>query len=130
MGDSSSVLVDEDEAQHRCSRTQSLEIAFQEALRNTDSIVRDEDSRRLRLRIVMLENENNDLHEQLALGDDRIDLLEQECEDTRLRLDQALEDAARRESEGRLLTRDLNNVKVCQLSCSSLRRVLIICRLN
>lgn len=89
-----------------------METDLQEALRNTNSIVRDEDSRLLRLRILMLEHENDDLNEQLALGDDRIDNLEQDCEDLRWQLEQAQEDATRRETEGRLLKREINNVKV------------------
>ena len=87
-------------------------MAFQEALRNTDFIVRDEDSRRLRLRIVMLENENVDLYEQVASRDDRVDLLEQECEVMRSQLDQAQEVISRRENEERAQAREFNNLKV------------------
>jgi hypothetical protein len=64
--------------QQHLSKAQCLEIAYQETLRSTDMIIKDEGARRLRLQILMLENENDDLHEQLALGDDRIDVLEQE----------------------------------------------------
>lgn len=103
---------------------------LQEALRNTDSVVRDEDSRLLRLRILMLEHENDDLQEQLALGDDRMDNLEQDCDDLRLRLEQAQEDATRRENEGRLLNRELNNVKVFLLTSKLLCVRLTIPRLN
>jgi hypothetical protein len=87
-------------------------MAYQETLRNTDIIIKDEGARRLRLRILMLENENDDLHEQLALGDDRIDVLEQESEELRGQLQQALEDVSRQETETRTQARDLQNLKV------------------
>jgi hypothetical protein len=89
-------------------------MAYQESLRNADLIVKDEGARRLRLRVLMLENENDDLHEQLALGDDRIELLEQEGDELRSYLESAQEDASRFENELRVQTRELNNVKVSQ----------------
>lgn len=87
-------------------------MAYQEALLKTDLIVKDESARRLRLRILLLENENDELHEQLALADDRIDALEQEGEDLRIHLEETQEDARRHESELRLQARELNNLKV------------------
>ncbi|TVY58810.1 hypothetical protein LCER1_G000565 [Lachnellula cervina] len=89
----------------------SLEVAYQEALRNTDSIVKDEAARRLRLRILMLENENDDLHEQLALGDDRIDVLEQEGDELREQLERAQDETQRHEADARVQTRELNNLR-------------------
>jgi chromosome segregation ATPase len=81
-------------------------------LRNVELIIKDEGARRLRLRILMLENENDDLHEQLALGDDRIDVLEQENQEIRSQLDRAQEDVLRQENELRTQSRELNNLKV------------------
>ena len=98
--------------QQHLSKAQCLEMAYQETLRNTDIIIKDEGARRLRLRILMLENENDDLYEQLALGDDRIDALEQEREELRGQLQQALEDVSRQETEIRTQTRELQNLKV------------------
>lgn len=91
-------------------------MAYQEALRNTDSIVKDEAARRLRLRILMLENENDDLHEQLALGDDRIDVLEQEGDELREQLERAQDETQRHEADARVQTRELNNLRVCLTS--------------
>jgi chromosome segregation ATPase len=87
-------------------------MAYRETLRNAELIIKDEGSRRLRLRILMLENENDDLHEQLALGDDRIDVLEQENQEIRSQLDRAQEDVLRQENELRTQSRELNNLKV------------------
>jgi hypothetical protein len=98
--------------QQHLSKAPCLEMAYQETLRNTDIIIKDEGARRLRLRILMLENENDDLHEQLALGDDRIDVLEQESEELRGQLGQAQEDVCRQEAELRTQARELQNVKV------------------
>lgn len=98
--------------QQHLSKAQCLEMAYQETLRNTDLIIKDEGARRLRLRILMLENENDELHEQLALGDDRIDVLEQEDEELRVQLGQAQEDVCRQETELRIQTRELQNLKV------------------
>jgi uncharacterized coiled-coil DUF342 family protein len=87
-------------------------MAHQETLHNVDLIIKDEGARRLRLRILLLENENDDLHEQLAIADDRIDGLEQESDEVRTELENSREDLNRRESELRSQTRELKNLKV------------------
>jgi chromosome segregation ATPase len=97
------------------TKSQGLEMAYQEALWSADLIIKDESARRLRLRILLLENENNELHEQLALADDRIDGLEQEGEDIRAQLEVAQEDSGRHEAELRIQTRELKNLKVMLL---------------
>src|SRR5689334_23121947 len=94
------------------SKTQSLELAYQENLRNTEMIMKDEGARRLRLRILLLENENDELHEQLAVGDDRNDLLEQTTAELRDQLSDTQEDFRRQEAELRVQGRELNNLKV------------------
>ena len=66
----------------------------------------------MRLQILLLEGENDDLHEQLALADDRIDVLEQEGEELRGEFEQAQEDAHHHASELRVQTRELSNLKV------------------
>jgi chromosome segregation ATPase len=96
-------------------KSHCLEMAYQESLQNAELIVKDETSRRLRLRIILLENENDEMHLQLASGEDRIDGLEEENEDLRAQLDHAREDVNRLESELRVQGRDLKNVKVNHL---------------
>lgn len=90
----------------------SLEQAYQESIRNSDLINKDEAARRLRLRILLLEDENDELHEQLAIADDRIDGLEQECSELRKQLDKAEIETRRRETELRARARELSNLKV------------------
>ncbi|KAE9378047.1 hypothetical protein N431DRAFT_329548 [Stipitochalara longipes BDJ] len=109
--DSSISYNDDEHIESHLSKAQCLEMAYQETLRNTDMIIKDEGARRLRLQILMLENENDDLHEQLALGDDRIDVLEQESEELRGLLEQAQEDVCRQETEIRAQTRELQTLK-------------------
>jgi chromosome segregation ATPase len=94
------------------TKSQALELAYRETLLKTDLIVKDEAVRRLRLRILLLEGENDDLHEQLALADDRIDVLEQESEELRAQLEETQENARLQETELRAQTRELNNLKV------------------
>jgi hypothetical protein len=89
-------------------------MAYQETLRDADMIIKDEGARRLRLRIIMLENENDDLHEQLALGDDRIDVLEQESEELRGQLGHA------QEAELRTQAREFQNLKASSILMSAL----------
>jgi len=92
--------------------SQALELQYQEGCIKTELIVKDEAARRLRLRILLLENENDDLHEQLSLADDRIDVLEQEGEELRGQFEEAQEDARTQETELRANTRELHNLKV------------------
>ena len=94
------------------TKSHALELAYQESLLKSDLIIRDEASRRLRLRILLLEGENDDLHEQLSLADDRIDILEQEGEELQEQSEEAQEDARKQESELRARIRELNNLKV------------------
>lgn len=89
-----------------------MELAYQETLRNTDLIIKDEGARRLRLRILMLETENDELHEQLSAGDDRIDVLEQDSEDLSSQLVNAQEQISQQEAQIRTQTRELSNLKV------------------
>ncbi|RAL59355.1 hypothetical protein DID88_006845 [Monilinia fructigena] len=102
---------DDEHIESRLMKSQCLELAYQEALQNTELIVKDEASRRLRLQILLLENENDDMHAQLAAGEDRMDGLEEGNEDLQARLDQAEEDAKKMEAEMRVQTRELKNVK-------------------
>lgn len=59
----------------------------------------------------MLENENDDLHEQLALGDDRIEVLEHDGDELRERLERAQDETERHAADARVQTRELNNLR-------------------
>jgi len=92
-----------------------LEAAYQETLHGTELIVRDEDSRRLRLRILLLEEEMADLNEQLSSDDERINDMEQERDDLKAQLEQGEEEARRIDSNLRMTTRELNGLKVSSI---------------
>ncbi|CAL3971351.1 unnamed protein product [Diplocarpon coronariae] len=109
--DSSVTSNDENNIDSRLPQTQCLQLAYQENLQRTDMIIKDEGARRLRIRILLLENENDELHEQLALGDDRNDLLEQSAEELRRKLSDTQEEIRRQEVELRVQGRELNNMK-------------------
>lgn len=92
-----------------------MEAAYQETLHGTELIVRDEDSRRLRLRILLLEEEMADLNEQLSSDDERINDMEQERDDLKAQLEQGEEEARRIDSNLRMTTRELNGLKVSSI---------------
>lgn len=96
------------------SKTYSLELAYQETVRKSDFIIQDEAARRLRLRILLLEDENDELREQLAIEDDRLDELEQDCAELQRQVEQAETASHRYETELRMKARELNNLKVMQ----------------
>jgi chromosome segregation ATPase len=114
--------------QKRLTQSQCLELAYQDALRSADLIIKDESARRLRLRILLLENENDNLHEQLGLSDDRIDGLEQEGEELRAQLESTQEALHQQQNELWAQTRELSNVKVPALSSCRWLFLLTICR--
>lgn len=89
-----------------------MEALHQETLHGAELIVRDENSRRLRLRILLLEEEVADLNEQLCGDDERITDLEQERDDLKAQLEQNEEEARRIDGNFRLATREVNGLKV------------------
>ncbi|KAH8685936.1 hypothetical protein BGZ60DRAFT_559717 [Tricladium varicosporioides] len=108
----SSVYFEGDESTFvHLSESQRLDMAHNNGLQKFDLIVKDEVARRLKLRILILENENDDLHDQLAVGDDRIDLLEQQEDELRARLEQSREDTQRQEIDLRVQTRELDQLR-------------------
>lgn len=94
------------------SKTQHLERAYEENLRKSELIVKDEAARRLKVRLLALEHDNDDLHEQLAQEEDRIDELEQAGEELRAQLEEAQENSSRFEAEMRTQARIIHNLKV------------------
>ena len=94
----------------------SLELAYEKTLRQTDILCETESARQLRVRILLLEDENDDLHEQLAQSDDRIDELEQSVQDVQDQLEIAGESLQRVQSDLRVKTREVETLKV-SLQC-------------
>ncbi|KAA6413411.1 MAG: hypothetical protein FRX48_03157 [Lasallia pustulata] len=90
---------------------QSLELAYEKSLRQTDIVYGTESARQLRVRIILLEDENDDLHDQLALGDDRIDVLETSVQEVQDQLEIAGESLQRAQSDFRIKTREVETLK-------------------
>lgn len=90
----------------------SLELAYEKSLRQTSILYGVESARQLRVRILSLEDENDDLHEQLALGDDRVDVLEESVQDVQDQLEVAGESLQRVQSDLRVKTREVETLKV------------------
>jgi hypothetical protein len=93
-------------------QSKSLELIYVQCARKNDLLFQEEEARQLRLRILLLEDENDDLHDQLAQEDDRIDTLEKEKEELQERANEALRDLALAQTELRAKGRELDNIKV------------------
>ena len=83
-----------------------------------DSICFKESARQLRLRILLLEDENDDLHYQLAEEDDRVDVLEKSTEELREKVVVLESDAKRTQTSLRLKMREAENMQVSGLEFS------------
>ncbi|KAL8828234.1 MAG: hypothetical protein Q9191_002704 [Dirinaria sp. TL-2023a] len=90
----------------------ALELAYVKSLRQTDAVYDEERVRQLRMQILILEDEKDSLHEQLAQDDDRIDELEQNSEEYREQLDTARTSLETAQSELRLKTREIETLRV------------------
>lgn len=97
---------------HHVSKLHQLEMAYQESLRSIESVVKDENNRRLRLQILTLGDDNDDLCEHVTRVEDRYDALEQDYGEMQNQLAQSREDSARYENELRVHMRELSILKV------------------
>jgi chromosome segregation ATPase len=96
------------------TQTHYLELAYEQSLREADTIIHEEEARRLQLRILLLEDNNDELNEQLTLEDDKMEELERECVELRMRLEQAEIDVRKGENDLRIQTREISNLRVCE----------------
>ncbi|KAI9812631.1 MAG: hypothetical protein M1827_004620 [Pycnora praestabilis] len=101
-------------------KSKSLELAYEQNVRQIDAIYEEERLRQLRLRVLLMEDQNNDLHDELAQDDDRIDELERIAEDGRGRLEEANAVLQKVQNDLRARTRELETVKAELQSLSSI----------
>lgn len=94
-----------------------MELIYVQCARKNDLLFQEEEARRLRLRILLLEDENDDLHDQLAQEDDRTDTLEKEKEELQERVNETLHDLKLAQVEVRAKGRELDNIKVYHSLC-------------
>ena len=78
-----------------------------------DLVVKDEDARRLRVRLVLFENEIATLKDKVGHKDGRINQLMTQCDDTRIQLDSMSEKCREQETQLRVQAREHSSLKVC-----------------
>ncbi|KAI9707530.1 MAG: hypothetical protein M1836_000491 [Candelina mexicana] len=64
-------------------KSKAFELAYEQSVQRVDISYEQEKARQLRVRILLLEDENDDLHDQLTQDDDRIDELERSVKEGR-----------------------------------------------
>ena len=89
--------------------------AYERTCQEVDAVCRIEETRRLRLQRILLEDENQDLHAQLEEDDGRIDRLETSILDIQTDLDVALRDSEAAQRDLKTRTREVENLKVAFL---------------
>lgn len=90
----------------------ALALAYEKSLRQTDIVYVEETTRQLRLQILLSEDENDQLHEQLAQGDSRIDNLNTLCSELQGSLDATQGNLETAHSNLRLRLREIETIKV------------------
>ncbi|KAI9732869.1 MAG: hypothetical protein M1834_003809 [Cirrosporium novae-zelandiae] len=84
----------------------ALELAYEKYIRYTEVTCEEEKARQLRVRILLLQDENNDLHDQLAQADEQVDGFEESEEQLRGQLEGTEQDLQRTQNELRMKTRE------------------------
>jgi hypothetical protein len=94
------------------SKSHYLELAYQRSTQELKLILKDEDARRLRLRILLLEDLNDQLHQQLNIEGDRVNAMEKDQARVQELLKEAEAGLRRRDGEARKQTRELGDMRV------------------
>lgn len=93
-------------------QTHARELSYEKSVFNAKLISHEETARLLRVRILLLEDEKDDLNSQLVQNDDRIDELEQWLETTQHNVQVIEGEAEQLRNELRLKNREVENLKV------------------
>ena len=89
-----------------------LDLKYRGAMHQTDLIAKDEEARRLKLRVIVLRDEVAVLRDQLAEKDDRISNLSQQYEDICAQLCRINQTRKDQEDQMRLQARQYSDLKV------------------
>ena len=92
--------------------TCALEMAYIQACGRVEMICESEQTRHLRLEILLLENENNELYDQLVQADQRIDGMEKYAVYERQEREAAIGQADFVEKDLRIRNREVATLKV------------------
>ena len=90
----------------------ALELAYEKTLRQSEALYEEEGARRLRAQILLLEDDNENLHEQLTQDEERIDELTEVGEDLKSQLIRARNSLDNSQSDLRLKSREIETLKV------------------
>ncbi len=96
----------------RTEALHSLDMNYRVTRHKTDLLVKEEEARRLKLRGVLLRNENASLKDQISQRDSHIRKLSEQADDTRGQLESIQEKCRRQEKMMQTQSRDIANLKV------------------
>lgn len=86
----------------------------QQGASKSDLLIKDEDVRRLKLRILMLRDENTTLRDQIIQSNDETAHLSTQCEDLGTQLEAKIQEARSQDKKLRKQEREFSNLKVLQ----------------
>ena len=92
-----------------------MDLEYERSKHAFDLLCNEETTRQSRLRILLLENENDNLHQQLAQDDSRIDSLERGTQALLNQAEKLQADLLAANAELRIRNRELDNLKVSKL---------------
>lgn len=98
--------------QRQALNIQLLELQHEVSLASAEIIHKEEDSRRLRVRLLVQEEANDDLQDRLAITNDRIYELEKTRADLQAQLEQVEGVARQIEADVRAKVREIDTLKV------------------
>ena len=90
----------------------ALELAYEKSLQRSEALYEGERTRRLRTQILLLEHNNDTLHEQLIQDEERIGELTEVGEDLKSQLMRAHNSLDNSHSDLRLKSREIETLKV------------------
>jgi uncharacterized coiled-coil protein SlyX len=93
--------------------TTELELNYERSLRIVEGVTKDEDIRKLKIRIHIVEDEVEELNDQLAKEEERSDGLVQDLEEAVAKMDELDAENQGLLTDLRVKNRDLENTKVC-----------------
>ncbi|KAF2495168.1 hypothetical protein BU16DRAFT_581914 [Lophium mytilinum] len=96
---------------HHSLRTTSLELNLARSKHSVEVVAKDEDIRKLRFQIQLLDDENDDLNEKLSEEEARSDGLETALDEALAQLEQLQSEKEALENDIRIKSRELSNVK-------------------
>jgi predicted nucleic acid-binding Zn-ribbon protein len=96
----------------RTEQLHELEMKHQQGASESDLLIKDEDVRRLKLRILILRDENTTLRDQIIQSNDENAELTTQCEDLGAQLEAKIQVVRSQEKQLRKQEREFSNLKV------------------